>query len=474
MPTVSATLLEDLRSRIDSQAARVAVLGLGYVGLPILAAFHDAGYPVLGFDTDPGKISQLKAGRNYLPHLGPGLAQRLAASARFEATSDAAALARADVFLICVPTPLGPHQEPDLSFVLETARAIGANLPAGRASLVVLESSTYPGTTRDELAPAILSAADNGRGTPPPSPPLPAGSPASTGSAARPVLGETLFVAFSPEREDPGSTTYTTRTIPKLVGGLDGASRDLAAALYSAAVEMVVPVSSAEVAESAKLLENIYRAVNIALANEMKTVLDGLGIDVWEVIEAASTKPFGFMPFYPGPGLGGHCIPVDPFYLSWKAREAGIPARFIELAGEINHAMPGYVVARVSRALNASGRAVKGARVLVMGLAYKPDVADVRESPSFELIELLLDLGALVSYADPFVKRTPPMRRWRIDLEAVEPDAATLATQDCVLISTAHSSFDYAAIARHARLVVDTRNAMRPHAAEMGDRLVRA
>jgi UDP-N-acetyl-D-glucosamine dehydrogenase len=475
MPTVPMPIEPRaiLQSRIDDRSATVAVLGLGYVGLPILAAFHDAGFPVIGFDIDPAKIADLRAGRNYLPHLGANLAGSLSRSPRFTATTDPSALAGADAFLICVPTPLGPHQEPDLSFVLETARTIGGQIrPAtdrggdGAARLVVLESSTYPGTTRDELLPALLSA------SPARADPAGGNAPLGQGPALRP--GHDLFLAFSPEREDPGRTSHTTRSIPKLVGGLDRASTDLAASLYRAAIDTVVPVSSAEVAEAAKLLENIFRAVNIALANEMKVVLDALGIDVWEVIDAAATKPFGFMPFYPGPGLGGHCIPVDPFYLAWKAREAGQTARFIELAGQVNHAMPAYVVSKVVSALNGRGRAVKGARILVLGLAYKPDVADVRESPSFELIRLLAGMGAIVEYADPFVPRTPRMRRWSIDLAAVEPEPRRLEAADAVVIATAHSAFDYAAVARHARLVVDTRNAMRPYRAAMGDRLIMA
>jgi UDP-N-acetyl-D-glucosamine dehydrogenase len=451
MPTPSPA--SDLARRLRSKEALIAVVGLGYVGLPLLAAFHAAGHRVLGFDTDPAKPEQLRQGTHYLPHLGPDLAASFAQSPRFQATTDPAALVQADAIVVCVPTPLGPHGEPDLSYVLSTAEMIGTHgrSPASGPLLVVLESTSYPGTTRDDMLPAILRSSQTPR-TP----------------------GRDLLIAFSPERENPGSTTHTTRTIPKLVGGIDDASRDAAVALYEGTIERVIPVSSAEVAEAAKVFENIFRAVNIALANEMKTILDAMNINVWEVIQAAATKPFGFMPFYPGPGLGGHCIPIDPYYLAWKAREAKVPARFIELAGEINTAMPHAVVERTVRALNDRGVAARGARVLVLGLAYKPDIADTRESPTYELIELLLDMGAKVDYSDPFVKYTKPVRKYNLDMHSVDLTPENLAKYDCVLVSTNHSAFDYGVIAKHSKLVVDTRNAMKKHAAEMGERLVRA
>ena len=373
-------------------------------------------------------------------------------SARFEATTDFARLGEADVIIICVPTPLGRHSEPDISYILYTAKAIGRTLRAGQ--LVILESTTYPRTPRDDMMPAIMAAA---------------------GDRAQSLkVGRDVFGAFSPEREDPGRKSHSTSSIPKLVGGLDAMSTELASAVYRKGVTTVVSVSSAEVAESAKLLENIFRAVNIALVNELKIVLDAMDIDVWEVVRAASTKPFGFMPFYPGPGLGGHCIPIDPFYLTWKAKEYGLSTRFIELAGEVNTSMPHYVIDRLAAALNDHSKSVKGSRILVIGLAYKAEIDDVRESPSFELIELCQNRGAHVDYHDPLVPTTLAGRKYDLQMSSVAVDAASIASYDCVLISTAHSSIDYAAIAQHAKLVVDTRDAMRAFESSMGTRLVRA
>jgi UDP-N-acetyl-D-glucosamine dehydrogenase len=425
--------MADLVEAIAARSACIGIIGLGYVGLPLAEAFHGAGFRVLGFDIDPAKIDALARGETYLKHVGETLAADLAASGRFEATADFARLGEADAILICVPTPLGPHLEPDLSFVEQTARDIAKTLRRGQ--LVVLESTTYPGTTRDVVRPILEAAGLD--------------------------CGSDFFLAFSPEREDPGRTTHTTRTIPKLVGGLDPESGRLATALYRAAVAEVVPVSSAEVAEAAKLLENIYRSVNIALVNEMKLVMHAMGIDVWEVIAAAATKPFGFQAFYPGPGLGGHCIPIDPFYLTWKAREVGVRTRFIELAGEVNRAMPGFVVDQVTLALNARGKAVRGSRILVLGLAYKKDVDDTRESPSVELIEMLSALGAAVDYNDPHCPRTRPMRRHDLRLESIPLTPATLAGYDAVVIATDHSAYDWQMISDHARLVIDTRNALK-------------
>lgn len=430
---------DELRDRLMSGRATVGVIGLGYVGLPVAHAMHAAGFRVIGFDIDRAKVEALAAGRAYLSHLGEALPRELGASDRFEATDDFTRLGEADAVLICVPTPLGPHQEPDLSYVLNSARAIGRSLRRGQ--LIVLESTTYPGTTRDELIPAMLSA-------------RPAGADAL-------ACGRDFFVAFSPEREDPGRTSHATRTTPRVVGGVDAASRDLAAALYGRAVERVVPVSSAEVAEAAKILENVFRAVNIALVNELKMILTPMGIDVWEVIEAASTKPFGFMPFFPGPGLGGHCIPIDPYYLTWKAREVGRVTRFIELAGEINTSMPAYVVERLAAALNERGRAMRGAGVMVLGVAYKPDVGDVRETPAAAIIDLLHERGAVVCYHDPHVPAFPRMRRHAIDLRSVALTPESLRRADAAVVVTHHSAIDWRLVATHAPLVVDTRNALK-------------
>lgn len=435
-----------LQDKIENKSAVVGVIGLGYVGLPLLAAFNKAGYPVIGFDVDPAKIEKLHRGENYLKHLGADLAQKMKDSGRFDATSDMKRLSEADAIIVCVPTPLGKHLDPDLSFIDKAAADIAASLRPHQ--LVVLESSTYPGTTREIVLPKFEA-----RGM---------------------KLGETVFVAFSPEREDPGRKDLTTTTIPKLVGGLDAISGELAVALYTKAIAKIIPVSTAEVAESAKLLENIYRAVNIALVNELKVVLDALGIDVWEVIRAAATKPFGFQAFYPGPGLGGHCIPIDPFYLTWKAREVGQNTRFIELAGQVNHQMPQYVVDKTVHALNLHGKSAKGARILVLGLAYKPDIDDVRESPSFELIEKLEELGAEVDYNDPHVPKTHYMRRWGdIGKKSISLSPEALGAYDCVLIATNHKAYDWDMVAKHSRMIVDTRDALRGVSVD-ADKVVKA
>ncbi|QOV92129.1 nucleotide sugar dehydrogenase [Humisphaera borealis] len=421
-----------LPARIADSSAVVAVMGLGYVGLPLLAAFHRAGLPVLGFDIDPAKIDALRRGENYLTHLGKALVSDMVAAGRCEFTADPARLSAADAVIVCVPTPLGKHLEPDLTYITRSTDAIAEHLRPGQ--LIVLESSTYPRTTRDVMLPRLERG---GR-----------------------VCGKDFYLAYSPEREDPGRKDHSTQTIPKLVGGIDAVSGELAAALYRKAIAQVIPVKSAEVAEAAKILENVYRAVNIALVNEMKVVLTAMGIDVWEVIAAASTKPFGFQAFYPGPGLGGHCIPIDPYYLTWKAREVGMPTRFIELAGEVNRGMPDYVVRRTIEALNTRSKAVRGSRILVLGLAYKPDIDDVRESPSFELIEKLEDLGAEVDYSDPHVPATHKMRKYDLKMASVPLSEATLASYDCVIVSTHHSAFNWQTIADHSKLIVDTRNAL--------------
>jgi len=425
----------ELRRKIDGRETRVGIIGLGYVGLPLALTFAERGFSVLGFDVDPTKIEALEAGRNYIKHLHPDRLARSNASGLFGSTADFARLSEPDVLIVCVPTPLTPQREPDMSYVVGTARQIAESLRPGQ--LVILESTTYPGTT-DELVRGILEG---------------------TGLAC----GHDFFLAFSPEREDPGNPIYSTATIPKVVGGVDPVSGDLAQALYDHVVSGTVRVSNSRTAEATKLLENIFRAVNIALVNELKIVFDRMGIDVWEVLDAAATKPFGFMRFNPGPGWGGHCSPLDPFYLTWKAREYGVTARFIELAGEVNEQMPRYVVEKLQLALNDRRKAVKESKILVLGLAYKKNVDDARESPAFEIIDLLLQQGAVVSYHDPHVPKAPS-KRSRPDLPvmtsvALEP--RTLESCDAVLIVTDHSAVDYAMVARHAPLVVDTRGVYR-------------
>jgi UDP-N-acetyl-D-glucosamine dehydrogenase len=431
-----------LRRAIDDKTARVGVIGLGYVGLPLSLAFTDRGFRVLGFDVDREKVESLRAGRSYITHLGPERVTEAMAEGRFEATDDFDRLAEADAILICVPTPLNVNREPDLGHIEATTRAIQPRLRAGH--LVVLESTTYPGTTEEVLKPLL--------------------------EAGGLACGADFFLAYSPERENPGDTEHSTASIPKVVGGVDEASGDLAQALYDHAVVRTVRVSSARVAEATKLTENVFRAINIALVNELKVIFERMGIDVWEVLDAASTKPFGFMRFNPGPGLGGHCVPLDPFYLAWKAREYGKTTRFIELAGEINTAMPEYVVEKVAAALNSERKAVHGSRVLVLGLSYKPNVGDDRESPSYRLMDLLSDRGAHVEYYDPYVPRigaTREHRRWE-GRASVPWDEATIRSFDVVVISTDHAAIDYAQLGRWAPRIVDTRNAMAGVAVEPG------
>jgi UDP-N-acetyl-D-glucosamine dehydrogenase len=423
-----------LLDRISARTARVGIIGLGYVGLPLALIFEEAGFPVTGFDVDPKKVDALQRGESYIRHIGAARVAAAFSRGRIEATTDFDRLAACDAILVCVPTPLGRHREPDLSYIRNTGDEIARRLRPGQ--LVVLESTTYPGTTREELLPRFEA-----RGL---------------------AVNRDFFLAFSPEREDPGNRSFHTATIPKVVGGLERASQEVAVALYAAAVEQVVPVSSPEIAEAAKLLENIFRSVNIALANEMKMVLDRMGINVWEVIEAARTKPFGFMPFYPGPGLGGHCIPLDPFYLTWKAAEHGVWARFIELAGEVNTSMPHYVLDRTARALNRHGKSLKGSKVLVLGLSYKADIDDDRESPSFEIIELLRAEGAEVAYCDPYIPEARKGREHDIGLCSVACTAAEFARHDAIVVATAHGDFKDATLFAGAKLVIDTRNLMAP------------
>jgi UDP-N-acetyl-D-glucosamine dehydrogenase len=427
-----ADLSQTLREAIRQKTAKVGVIGLGYVGLPLIKAFVEAGYATLGFDVDERKIERLGRGESYIGHISSEWIGQSVREERFAPTADMSRLAEADAILICVPTPLNESRDPDLTYIEATARKIAAALRRGQ--LIVLESTTYPGTTRDVVKP-ILEA---------------------TGL----VAGRDFFLAFSPEREDPGNANFTSHSIPKVVGGINETSLELASALYSNAVVRTVPVSSMEVAEACKILENTYRAVNIALVNELKVLFDRLGIDVWEVIEAAKTKPFGFTAFYPGPGLGGHCIPIDPFYLSWLARKHEMSTRFIELAGEVNTQMPHYVVSKTADALNAVGKPVRGSKIAILGVAYKKDVDDPRESPSFKVMELLQERGAVLSYNDPHVPVLPTMRHYDVPRLASEPlTPEYLASQDCVVIATDHSAYDWDFIVRYSPLVIDTRNA---------------
>lgn len=420
-----------LSERILDRSATLAVLGLGHVGLPLAAALVRAGYRVLGYDVDAARVAALQRGERVLPHLGAEQAQLLRPGGAFEATSDGERLRAAQVHFLCVPTPLGEHREPDLSAVRSASEVVARVLQ--RDALVVLCSTTYPGTTREVVAPIL----------------------ARSGL----VPGADFEVAYAPEREDPGRSDWPSRAVPRLVGGLSPRAGALCRSLLAQAYDTVVPVSSCEVAESAKLLENVFRAVNIALVNELKLILGALHIDPWEVVDAAATKPYGFMRFDPGPGLGGHCIPIDPFYLAWAARRAGRSARFIELAGEINTAMPDHVVERVLLALNERGRALRGARVLLLGVAYKPDVADTREAPALRLLERLSELGAQVAYCDPHVPRIE-LAGAREPLSALLLDAGELQASDVVVVVTAHRAFDWELVARHARCVVDTRHAL--------------
>ncbi len=418
------TLIRKLKDR----SAVIGIVGLGYVGLPLMLRYIEVGFKVVGFDIDAEKVKQLQLGRSYIVHIS----EQAITDARekgFEPTTDFSRINEVDAIIICVPTPLNKHREPDLSFVVNTMETIAPHLRPGQ--IVSLESTTYPGTTDEELRPRIEK-----RGF---------------------EVGKDVFLVFSPEREDPGNPNFSTRTIPKVCGGSTSACLESGIALYEGVIDKVVPVSSTQTAEMVKLLENIHRAVNIGLVNEMKIVADRMGIDIFEVIRAASTKPFGFTPYYPGPGLGGHCIPIDPFYLTWKAREYGVNTRFIELAGEVNTAMPHWVIAKLSDALNAKALSVKNAKVLVLGIAYKKNVDDMRESPSVELMHLLQDKGAIVSYSDPFVPVFPRMRKAHFDMRSVELNAQSIRNFDCVLVATDHDTFDYKMIYEHAQLIVDTR-----------------
>jgi len=417
--------------KLKARRVAVGILGLGYVGLPLVREFASAGLRVIGFDLDEKKVKVLNAGRSIIKHIANSQIKQIIKTGLFNATTNMARLKTVDAILVCVPTPLTQNREPDMQFIIGSSETIAKYLRAGQ--LVVLESTTYPGTTRDLVAPILESS----------------------GLKA----GKDFHLAYSPEREDPCNKNFTTKTIPKVVGGLTNKCRDMACKLYNAVIVRTVPVSSLEVAEAAKILENVYRCVNIAMVNELKMVFDRMGIDVWGVINAASTKPFGFSAFYPGPGLGGHCIPIDPFYLTWKARQYGMPTRFIELSGEINTNMPHYVIAKIMEALNEQSKSLKGSKVLVLGLAYKKDIDDLRESPSIELIELLRQKGAKVDYNDPYISKTHKQRKHDLKMTSKKLSAEMLAGYDVVLISTNHSDYDYDWLVKNARLVVDTRNA---------------
>lgn len=418
--------------KFQQKEALIGVVGLGYVGLPLVLRYNAIGFRVLGIDIDESKVSKLNAGQSYIEHI-PGDKIAEANQSGFEATTDFRRASDCDALILCVPTPLNKYREPDMSFVVNTTDALKPYLRAGQ--IVSLESTTYPGTTEEELLPRVEEGGL--------------------------VVGENIFLVYSPEREDPGNPDFETRTIPKVIGGHTPACLEVGIALYEKAIDQVVPMSSTKAAEMTKLLENIHRAVNIGLVNEMKVVADRMGIDIFEVVESAATKPFGFTAYYPGPGLGGHCIPIDPFYLTWKAREYGLHTRFIELSGEVNRGMPEYVLNKLTAGLNDRGKALKGSRVLVLGIAYKKNVDDMRESPSVEIMELIEDKGAVVAYSDPHVAVFPKMREYHFELESEALTAENLASFDAVVLATDHDKFDYELIKQHAPLIIDSRGKYR-------------
>jgi len=428
----TSTAVAEFTALVEQRKARIGILGLGYVGIPLALRFHEVGYPVLGFDIDDQRIAELNAGESPIKHI-PSKDIAAMAAGGFEATSDFSRIAEVEAIIICVPTPLSRHREPDLSYIVETMKAVTPHIRAGQ--MLSLESTTWPGTTEEVLRPFIDS-----RGF---------------------TIGEDFFLVYSPEREDPGNPNFSTHSIPKVVGGSTPACRQVGERLYGAAVDKIVPVSSTQAAELTKLLENIHRAVNIGLVNEMKIIADKMDIDIFEVIDAAKTKPFGFTAYYPGPGLGGHCIPIDPFYLTWKAKEYGLSTHFIELAGEINREMPEWVVTKVTDALNDREKSLKGSRILCLGIAYKRDVDDTRESPSVLVMEILRARGAVVEYSDPYAPSFPKMREHSFDLTSVELTPAALASFDAVVVLTDHSDFDYVDILKHADLIIDTRGKYR-------------
>jgi UDP-N-acetyl-D-glucosamine dehydrogenase len=418
----------DLLRKLNEKSATIGVVGLGYVGVPLLLRYCEVGYKVIGFDIDHRKVDSLRNGNSYIEHISSQAIDN-ANEKGFEPTTDFSRVCEVDALILCVPTPLNRHREPDLGFVLETTNSLVPHLRVGQ--VISLESTTYPGTTDEELLPRVES----------------------TGLK----VGKDIFLVYSPEREDPGNPNFTTRTIPKVCGGTTAACLEVGLSLYGQVIDRVVPVTSTRAAELTKLLENIHRAVNIGLVNEMKIVADKMSIDIHEVIRAAATKPFGFVPYYPGPGLGGHCIPIDPFYLTWKAREYGVHTRFIELAGEVNSSMPDYVVAKVASALNSAKKAINGSRILVLGIAYKKNVDDMRESPSVILMEKLRDLGAEVAYSDPHLPVFPTIREHRFELSSIRLNKENISSYDCVLVATDHDKFDFDLIRESATLIVDAR-----------------
>jgi UDP-N-acetyl-D-glucosamine dehydrogenase len=428
----------ELLQKIENKSAVIGIIGLGYVGLPLGLEFAKKGFKVLGFDLDESKIKNLNAGKSYIKHIASDRIKAVVDKKSFTSTSEFSRLPEADAVIICVPTPLDEHREPDMTYIVSTAETIAKYLRKGQ--LVSLESTTYPGTTDEILLPMFEKSGERDGGK-------------------RFVVGKDFYLSFSPEREDPNNPNYNTATIPKVVGGVTKECVKIAATLYNNVVVRTVPVSSTRAAEATKLTENIYRSVNIALVNELKMVFDRMKIDVWEVIEAASTKPFGFQPFFPGPGLGGHCIPIDPFYLTWKAREYEVHTRFIELAGEVNTYMPYYVVEKAGEALNRNKKSLNGSKVLILGVAYKKDIDDMRESPSLRLIELFREKGCEVSYNDPYVPKLPKTRKYKFDMKSVELTKENLAIYDLVVLSTDHSGYDYQMITKYARQIVDSRNA---------------
>lgn len=424
--------------KFKQKEALIGVVGLGYVGLPLMLRYNAIGYRVLGIDIDEGKVSKLNAGESYIEHI-PAEKIAVASQSGFEATTDFTRVSECDALILCVPTPLNKYREPDMSFVINTTDALKPYLRAGQ--VISLESTTYPGTTEEELLPRVQEGGL--------------------------VVGENIYLVYSPEREDPGNPDFETRTIPKVIGGHTPACLEVGIALYEQAIDRVVSVSSTKAAEMTKLLENIHRAVNIGLVNEMKIVADRMGIDIFEVVDAAATKPFGFTAYYPGPGLGGHCIPIDPFYLTWKAREYGLHTRFIELSGEVNKAMPEYVLSKLMDGLNNSGKALNGSRILVLGIAYKKNVDDMRESPSVEIMELIEAKGGLVAYSDPHVPVFPEMREHNFELSSEVITAENLSSFDAVVLATDHDKFDYEMIKQHAHLIIDSRGKYRAPAANV-------
>ncbi|WP_259756628.1 nucleotide sugar dehydrogenase [Pseudomonas sp. GCEP-101] len=425
-------ILINLSQKLEQKEAIIGIVGLGYVGLPLMLRYNAIGFKVIGIDIDDNKVSELNAGRSYIEHISSESIQNARASG-FNATTDFSKAKDCDALILCVPTPLNKYREPDMSFVVGTTDSLKHHIRRGH--VVSLESTTYPGTTEEELLPRLQESGL--------------------------TVGEDIFLVYSPEREDPGNANFETRTIPKVIGGHTENCLSIGIKLYSSAIDKIVPVSSTKAAEMTKLLENIHRAVNIGLVNEMKIVADRMGIDIFEVVDAASTKPFGFTPYYPGPGLGGHCIPIDPFYLTWKAREFGLHTRFIELSGEVNRAMPEYVVAKLIDGLNSIGKPLKGAKILVLGIAYKKNVDDMRESPSVEIMELIEQKGGVISYSDPHVPVFPKMREHHFDLISEDVNIETLRCFDAVVLATDHDKFDYELIKNNSNLIIDSRGKYR-------------